>query len=83
MKKICKRITIQKVAAVGVIGLAYMAAYCFGSFVSKRALPIPVKFIISGTGGAVIGVVSGEAAKRLWEYDGTTEIIKEVIEAIQ
>ena len=83
MKKICKRITVQKVAAVGVIGLSYMAAYSFGSFVCKRAIPLPVKFIITGIGGTVIGVTGGEAAKRLWEYDDSTEIIKEIIEAIQ
>jgi len=83
MKKICKHITVQKVAAVGVIGLAYMATYCFSSFVCKRALPLPVKLIISGIGGTVIGITGGEAARRLWEYDGTTEIIKEVISAIQ
>ena len=82
MKKICKRITIQKVAAVGVIGLAYMTAYCFGNFVGKQALPMPVKIIITGIGGTVIGVTGGEAAKRLWEYDDSTEIIKEVIESI-
>ena len=51
--------------------------------VCKRALPIPVKLIITGVGGAVIGATGGEAAKRLWEYDGSAEIIKEVISAIQ
>jgi len=82
MGKNRNRITVQKVASVGVIGLTYMAAYCFGCFVGKRALPIPVKLIISGIGGAVIGATGGEIAGRLWKYDDSTEIIKEVIESI-
>ena len=83
MKKIFKRITIKKVAAVGVMGLAYTAAFCFGCFVCKQKLPIPVKVIISGIGGTVIGATGGEAAKRLLEYDSSMEKIKEVIESIQ
>ena len=77
------RITVQKVAAVGVIGLAYMATYCFSSFVCRRRLPIHVKLIISGIGGTVIGATGGVAARNLWEHDGSAEIIKEVISAIQ
>jgi len=83
MKKICKRITIQKVAAVGVIALAYTAAYSFGSFVCKRAIPLPVKFIITGIGGTVIGATVGVAARKLLENDGSTEIIEEFIESIE
>ena len=82
MKKIFKHITIHKVAAAGVIGLAFTAAYGFGSFVCKRALPLPVKLIISGVGGSVIGATGGEIAGRLWKYDGSTEIIAEHIESI-
>jgi len=83
MKKICNRISVQKIAAIGVLGLSYMAAYCFGNFIGKRALSIPVKIIISGIGGTIIGITGGEMAKRLWEEDNPTDIISKLIESIK
>jgi len=83
MKKICNRISVQKVAAVGVLGLSYMAAYCFGNFIGKRALSIPVKIIISGIGGIVIGITGGEIAKKLWEDDNPAETIGKLIESLR
>ena len=83
MKKIFKRITIRKVAAVGVLGITYTAAFCFGNFVCRCKLPIPVKVIISGIGGTAIGATGGEAAKRLWEYDNSEEITGGLIESIE
>jgi len=83
MKKNCNRISVQKIAAVGVLGLSYMAAYCFGNFIGKRALSIPVKIIISGIGGTIIGITGGEIAKRIWEEDNPTDIISKLIESIK
>jgi len=82
MKKNCNRISVQKIAAIGVLGLAYMAAYCFGSFVGKQALSLPVKIIISGIGGTVIGITGGEIAKKLWEDDNPAETIGKLIESL-
>ena len=83
MKKIFKRISIKKVAAVGILGATYTIAYCFGSFVCRCKLPIPVKVIITGIGGTAIGATGGVAAKTLWEEDDPAETIEELIESIQ
>ena len=83
MKKNCNRISVQKVAAIGVLGLAYMAAYCFGNFIGKRTLSIPVKIIISGIGGTIIGITGGEIAKKLWEDDNPAETIGKLIESLR
>jgi len=82
MKKICNHISVQKIAAIGVLGLSYMAAYCFGNFIGKRAISIPVKVIISGIVGTVIGITGGEMAKRLWEEDNPAETIGKLIESL-
>ena len=83
MKKNCNQISVQKVAAIGVLGLSYMASFCFGRLVSKQLLPIPAKIIISVVGGAVIGITGGEIAKRLWEDDNSTETIGKSFESLR
>ena len=82
MQKNCNQISVQKVAAIGVLGLTYIASFCFGRLVGKQLLPTPAKIIISVVGGAVIGITGGEIAKKLLENDNPVETISKFNESL-